>query len=167
MMSHLHLKCAKHMFLVILSILFIMTGCMQLLGFVCTSSRLLQVITFDLGFSWLFYSIIDLEMAWTYQLVSMFIELHRVITGISIWTFVLSDFDHLMVPPLKLRTWSTDVLCITLANPFILDLMQKHAFMHTFIDIYIHDTEAWIRVRSHRRPKFGRRLRLHEANDRS
>jgi hypothetical protein len=60
-----------------------------------------------------------------------------------------------------------DVLCITLANPFILAFMQKHIFMHTFIHIYMHDTEAWNRVRSRRRPEFGRRLRLHEANDRS
>jgi hypothetical protein len=52
MLSHLHLKCAKCLFLVILRILFIMTSCMQLLCLVCAfSSRLLQVIAFwILGF---------------------------------------------------------------------------------------------------------------------
>jgi hypothetical protein len=48
-------------------------------------------------------SIIDLGMARPYQLVSMYIELHQVVAGISIWTSVLSDFSHLMVSPLKLR----------------------------------------------------------------
>jgi hypothetical protein len=30
-----------------------------------------------------------------------------------------------------------DVLCIILANLFILAFMQKHTFMHTFIHIYM------------------------------
>jgi hypothetical protein len=60
-----------------------------------------------------------------------------------------------------------DVLCITLANLFILSFMQKHTFMHAFIHIYMHNTEVWSRERSRRRPMFGRRLRFHEANDRS
>jgi hypothetical protein len=48
-------------------------------------------------------SIIDLGMTTPYQLVSMSIELHQVVAGISIWTSVLSDFSHLMFSPLKLR----------------------------------------------------------------
>jgi hypothetical protein len=53
--------------------------------------------------------------------------------------------------------------CIIMANLFILAFMQKHTFIH----IYMHNTEVWSRELSRRRPKFGRRLRLHEANDRS
>jgi hypothetical protein len=60
-----------------------------------------------------------------------------------------------------------DVLCIILANIFILAFMQKHTFMHTFIHIYMHKTKVWSREHSRRRSGFGRRLRLHEANDQS
>jgi hypothetical protein len=145
-----------------------MTSCMQLLCFVCAfSSRLLQVLAFwVLGFHPEDSdSIIDLGMTRPYQLVSMSIELHQVVAGISIWTSVLSDFSHLMVSPLKLRIWSLDVLCIILANLFILAFMQKHTLMHAFIHIYMHNTKVWSWERSRRRPKFGRRFRLHEAND--
>jgi hypothetical protein len=60
-----------------------------------------------------------------------------------------------------------DVLCIILANLFILAFTQKHTFVHTFIHIYMHNIEAWSRECSPRRPEFGQRLRLHEANYRS
>jgi hypothetical protein len=80
---------------------------------------------------------------------------------------VLSDFGHLMVSPLKLRVSSMDVLCIILANLFILAFMQKHTFIYAFIHIYMHNTEAWSPKCSRRRPEWGQRFRLHEAIDRS
>jgi hypothetical protein len=75
---------------------------------VCTLSRLLQVIAFELvvftpKIVTLVLVLFYLGMARPHQLVSLFIELHRVIARISIWTSVLSDFGHLMVSPLKLR----------------------------------------------------------------
>jgi hypothetical protein len=75
--------------------------------------------------------------------------------------FGLSDFGHLMVSPLKLIIWPIDAFCVILANIFVLAFMQKLTFIHTFIHIYMHNTEAWSPECSRRRPEWGQMLRLH------